>query len=121
MVLHLLPYCKPSNMKPLIFLCCTVIFLACNNQSTESETLNADSSNNRSATPSTLLSEESELEIMAGCVDNAKPNLGEAKAYALCKCVLEQIQEKFPGADSSALIGYLNDTTQVRQMAEECK
>ncbi len=69
----------------------------------------------------TSLPQKSELEILAGCVDNAKANLGEAKAYALCKCILGQVQQKYPGADSTALINHLNDTTQVAQMAKQCQ
>lgn len=106
------------NISTLFF--CSILFLACSN-SEKSESTRADSANNIAATPATRLPEEAELEILAGCVDNAKATLGDAKAFALCRCVLSQVQEKYPNADSAALIQYLSDTTEVAAMAKKCQ
>lgn len=65
------------------------------------------------------------MEILDECIDNAKDNAGndldDAKAYSLCRCVLLQMQQKFPNADSSALVAHLRDTTDVVQMARQCQ
>ncbi|NTS39577.1 hypothetical protein HRG84_01555 [Flavisolibacter sp. BT320] len=102
---------------------CLVAYIFCFSCSNDA----ADTASEKAATPAapgevtTSFSKESELEILAECVDNAKENLGDAQAYALCKCVLGQVQKKYPGADSAALITYLSDTTEVAAMAKECK
>ena len=101
---------------------CLFIYIfcfSCSNESSDSATENASTT----AAPGGVtqaFSKESELEILAGCVDNAKANLGDTKAYALCKCVLGQVQKKHPNADSAALIRYLSDTTEVAAMAKKC-
>ncbi|HEV7329794.1 MAG TPA: hypothetical protein VGN63_02045 [Flavisolibacter sp.] len=102
---------------------CLLVYIfcfSCSNETSNSATENASTS----AAPGGVtqaLSKESELEILAGCVDNAKTTLGDTRAYALCKCVLGQVQEKHPQADSAALIRYLSDTTEVAAMARNCK
>ena len=101
---------------------CILVYIfcfSCNNEASKTDT-NRDSA----AAPGSVtnsFSKESELEILASCVDNAKATLGDAKAYALCKCVLGQVQEKHPTADSAALIRYLSDTTEVAAMAKKCQ
>ena len=103
-----------------IFLLAYIFCFSCSNESSGPGTENASTT----AAPGGItqaLSKESELEILAGCVDNAKTTLGDAKAYALCKCVLGQVQEKYPSADSAALIRYLNDTTEVAAMVKNCR
>ena len=111
-------------MQKLFFILCCALFIACNNEDT-SATVDQNESSRTATSVTTNLSKESEMEILAECVDNAKDNAGndldDAKAYALCRCVLLQMQEKYPGADSSALVNYLRDTTQVVQMAEKCQ
>lgn len=97
-----------------------IFCFSCSNESSES----ASESPSTSAAPGSVtqaFSTESELEILASCVDNAKTTLGDTKAYALCKCVLGQVQQKHPNADSAALIRYLSDTAEVAAMAQKCK
>lgn len=108
-------------MYKLIFSFCSLFFIACNNQSeTPSDT--QGTTTNKAATPlRTALSRESEMEILDECIDNAKGNIGESRAYSLCKCVLNQIQAKHPDADSTALVMHLSDTTEVARMAQQCK
>ncbi len=108
-------------MNKLTFFFCSFLFLACSNPSAEDQGTSKDSAINVAATPATRLPEEAELEILAGCVDNAKATLGDTKAFALCKCVLGQVQKKHPTADSAAIIGYLSDTTEVAAMAKNCQ
>ena len=102
---------------------CLLVYIfcfSCSNESSNSATENASAT----AAPGGVtqaLSKETELQILAGCVDNAKATLGDTKAYALCKCVLGQVQEKHPSADSATLIQYLSDTTEVAAMAKKCK
>lgn len=108
-----------------MILFCTVLFAACNNQGSTSASDRGDTARSASAVTTTNLSRESEMEILDECIDNAKDNTGndldDSRAYALCRCVLLQMQQKFPGADSSALVAHLRDTTDVVQMAKQCQ
>lgn len=102
---------------------CLLAYIFCFSCSNESSNSTSEDSS-AMAPPGSVtqaFSKESELEILASCVDNAKTTLGDAKAYALCKCVLGQVQEKHPNADSAALIQYLSDTTEVAAMAKKCQ
>lgn len=97
-----------------------IFCFSCSNESSDS----ASESPTKNTAPGSVtqaFSTESELEILASCVDNAKATLGDAKAYALCKCVLGQVQQKHPTADSAALIRYLSDTAEVAAMAKKCQ
>jgi hypothetical protein len=112
-------------MNKLMILLCTVWFAACNNQASTPASDRSDTTRNASAITTTNLSTESEMEILDECIANAKDNagndLGDEKAYTLCRCVLLQMQQKYPGADSTALVNYLRDTAQVVQMARQCQ
>jgi hypothetical protein len=115
---------KHLIMYKVIFLFCCLSFIACsNNESSTPAENKGDTANTTSnALPHvTNLQPESELEVLASCVDNAKAQLGEQKAFALCKCVLGQVQQKYPGADSTAIVAHLSDTAQVAQMAKQCQ
>jgi hypothetical protein len=112
-------------MNKLLMLFCATILIACNNEGSTTASGNKDTARNTAAVTTTNLSTETEMEILAECVDNAKDNAGndldDARAFALCRCVLVHMQQKYPGADSTALVNYLRDTTQVVQMARECQ
>lgn len=56
-----------------------------------------------------------------GCVENAKGQLGEPQSFALCKCILGQVKEKFSAADSVAIAQYLSDTTRIAGLMRNCK
>jgi hypothetical protein len=109
-------------MHKLLLLLCCACFIACNNQSASEKN---ESSTSTSPAVGTVLSTESEMEILAECVDNAKDNAGndldDARAFSVCRCILRQMQERYPNADSTALVNYLTDTTQVAQMAKQCQ
>ena len=62
---------------------------------------------------------EEENEFMSGCVDSAKVKIGEAAAYAQCKCILQQLKAGYPSMDSAAPA--LMDVKYVAQLAEKCK
>jgi hypothetical protein len=103
-----------------ICLAAYIFCFSCSNENTSTVTENSSASAAPGGVTKTL-SKESELEILAECVDNAKATLGDTQAYALCKCVLGQVQDKYPNADSAALIVHLSDTTEVATMAKTCK
>jgi hypothetical protein len=115
---------KTILMYKLLCLVCCAWLLACTNESAPER---KDSTTNANASPAagTSLSTDSEMEILAECVDNAKDNAGndldDARAFAVCRCVLSQMQERYPQADSSAIVAYLTDTTQVAEMARKCQ
>ena len=108
-----------------MILLCTALLVACNNEASTPAEANSDTMGTRPPIGSTSLSRESELQILDECIANAKDNTGndldDARAYSLCRCVLLQMQEKYPTADSTALVNYLRDTTQVVQMAKDCQ
>jgi hypothetical protein len=109
-------------MKKLLFFSCAVFVLACNNQSATGESGKDTAARSASPTVMTHLSAESEMEILEGCIDNAKASkLDETKAYALCRCVLRQVQEKYPSADSTALVDHMSDSTEMVQMVKKCQ
>ena len=97
-----------------------IFCFSCSNEASNTATEKAYASAAPGGVTRTL-SKESELEIIGECVDNAKATLGDTQAYALCKCVLGQVQDKYPNADSAALIMHLSDTTEVAAMAKACK
>lgn len=108
-------------MKKLMIFVCTMAFVACNNTASV-----ADRTDTVPAPiGATSLSKESELEILDECIANAKDNAGndldDARAFALCRCVLLQMQQKYPTADSTELVVHLRDTSDVMQMARECQ
>jgi hypothetical protein len=109
-------------MPYLILLFCSFLFVACsNNQSSAPANKQGAVSTTATSNKATSLSRESEMEILDECIDNAKATLGAEKSYALCRCILRQVQEKHPGADSTALVTHLSDTAEVAQMAQKCK
>ena len=62
---------------------------------------------------------DDEKEFLAGCVENAKTNLGDTAAYKQCYCVLKQLKQKYANLDSAA--NHLTDSTQVAAYTANCK
>ena len=62
---------------------------------------------------------DEEKEFLSGCVDSAKVKLGEAAAFAQCKCMLNQLKQNFPNMDSAAPA--LMDVKREAEMAAKCK
>lgn len=106
-------------MHKQIFLFCSLLLLACTNRT--AAPANDSTSPAASSDTTGQRMSESEMAFLSGCVDNAKSLYGEAQAFALCKCILEQVQQKFPNADSATLITHLSDTTEVARMAQQCR
>lgn len=105
-------------MSKFLLLFSMALLFACTNQTSEKNTTDK----NAASVVATTLSAESEMEILSGCVAEAKANnVDEAKAFALCRCVLRQMQEKYPTADSAQLVAHLRDTAEVVQLTEKCE
>jgi hypothetical protein len=64
-------------------------------------------------------SADEENEFLSGCVDSAKTKMGEAAAFAQCKCILNQLKQNFPNMDSAAPA--LMDVKRVAAFVEKCK
>ena len=62
-----------------------------------------------------------EMEFVDGCVENAKANLGEEKAFILCKCILTQFKKENPSMDSTIMVRMMNDTAKIARLAANCK
>lgn len=108
-------------MQKIFFLFCGLCLLACTNGSSDT------AGNKDSAASSTVanttgagLSNDA-LSFLAPCVDNAKATLGEQQAYALCKCMYNQVQQQHPNEDSTTLLKHLSDTAEVASLAQKCK
>ena len=95
-----------------IFMLC---FVACNNDSEKTTTVNTDTASTKSYT----WSEEDKKEFLGGCVDNAKPKITDTAAFAHCNCVLKELQKVLPSADSAASV--LLDSTRAAQYVSKCK
>jgi hypothetical protein len=54
-------------------------------------------------------------------MDNFRVALGEAKAYAFCKCMYNQLKAQNPGADSVAIEELAMDTARVNRLAAKCQ
>jgi hypothetical protein len=110
-------------MKKLLAFFCFAFLIACNNQ--ESSPASGNNTTNSSTAVANKLSEQTRFEILAGCVDDiratAGSNFDSVKTYALCNCMLREMQAKYPTADSTVLVNYLNDTLQVAQVAPRCQ
>lgn len=104
-------------MHKMLFPFCVLSLLACNNQSTTAGS-GKDTAVKRTAASKFTADE---LEFLAPCFDNAKNTLGDDRAYTLCRCLYEQVQKKYPGADSTTLMQHLSDTAEVRQMTMNCQ
>lgn len=107
-------------MTKRLFLLFYIFCFSCTEQASKNDN-NNDNSKATTNNAAQSLPKENAMEILAGCVDNAKANLGEAKAFAMCNCVLEQVQKKYPGADSTAIVMHLSDTAEVARMAKDCQ
>ncbi len=106
-------------MNKLIALIVSFIFIACNNPSSNTADNKDTTSKNTIPPAATNWTSEDELEFTAGCVDNVKVRLGEEKAYAYCKCVLDQVKTKY--AMDSTIVDKLSDTAEIAKMALNCK
>jgi len=105
-------------MQKIIFLLCTIMIVACTNRTATSGNTAADSTTTTAANPP--LNEE-EMRFLTGCVENAKTRYTEAQSFVLCKCMLTQVQQKYPSADSATLLQHLSDTAEVAQMIRNCR
>lgn len=92
-----------------------VVLSACNSGPKTSSNDDKTSTNAKSYN----WSENDEKEFLSGCVDSARLKLGDAAAYAQCKCILGQLKQAYPNMDSAAPA--LMDVKKVAAMAAKCK
>ncbi len=105
-------------MIKILFIFIFVALTACNNETSDSATQNgiaADTVTKKSF----KWAEDEEKDFLAGCVDNAKAQLGDTAAYSYCHCILMQVQQTYPNMDSASAV--LMDSTAVMQYAKNCK
>ena len=107
-------------MFKFFFLMSAFCLLACSNQaSNQADNKDSASSNNSNTAKASFTPDE--LEFLGPCYDQAKAQLGEQRAYSLCRCIYNQVQQKYPGADSATLVQHMSDTAEVRQMTLNCQ
>jgi hypothetical protein len=92
-----------------------ISIIACN---TKSKTTPAAATSDSAASAYTWNNDD-EKEFLAGCVENARTNLGDTAAYKQCNCVLRQLKQKYPNLDSAA--NHLTDSTEVAAYTANCK
>ena len=97
------------------FICC---LLACNNSATKKD---VSSSVKGAALPADSMSREALFVFIDDCVTNATPTHGQEKAFALCKCIYEQLRKDNQGIDSTQMQALTRDTAQVAKMVANCK
>lgn len=102
-------------------LAANLYFTACNNEAGTPAAEKDAAKTSAAPGSSDSLSQAAELSFMDGCVEMAKANLGEQKAFAYCKCFLEQAKEKYGAADSTVLARLQADSAEVARMALRCK
>lgn len=107
-------------MYKLLILFFMATLVACNNSSTTKEK-NNDSAKTTAGLPTDSLAKEATFSFVDGCMQNFKIALGEAKAYAFCKCVYDQLKAQNPGADSLAIDELASDTARVAKLAAKCR
>lgn len=108
-------------MVKLLFFAGGFLLFACNNQPANTGASKDTTAKSTSARAGSARFNADELEFLAPCFDNAKNTLGEERAYTLCRCLYDQVQKKYPGADSTTLVQHLSDTAEVRQMTLNCQ
>jgi hypothetical protein len=92
---------------------------ACNSGPQSTSSKDSIQNANTSTAKSYTWPADEEKEFLSGCVDSAKVKLGEAAAYAQCKCMLNQLKQNYPNMDSAAPA--LMDVKRVAEMAAKCK
>ncbi len=107
-------------MQKMILLIIAGFLFACNNSNTTTGN-NADSAKKTAGLPKDSLAREATFSFVDGCMQNFRIALGEAKAYAFCKCVYDQLKTQNPGADSIAIEELATDTARVAKMAANCR
>jgi len=107
-------------MMKTTLLCCCLFFFACKNQSNTPAT-DADNTKTKTSATQNAAATNDDMEFLSGCVDNAKQLYSEADAFVLCKCMLGQVKEKYPNADSATIMQHFSDSTEVKKMVQKCK
>ena len=109
-------------MHRLFVLLAFFFFAACSNNNGR-QSASGDSAIQTTATglPKDPVAREATFNFVDGCMDNFRLALGEAKAYAFCKCIYGQIQAENPAADSVEVEQLALDTARIARMAEKCR
>ena len=106
-------------MHKLLFFLCSLLALACTNRAANTGSETNDSTGTVSTTVKPPMNED-EMRFLSGCVENAKIRYTEAQAFTLCKCMLAQVQQRYPSADSATILQHLSDTAEVAKMVRNC-
>jgi len=111
-----------------VFLCLIsgAVLLSCTNNSntaTANEVTKGDTATRALSRDSQ--EREAELSFIDACVESSKASsktmLGDAKAYAHCKCVMEGIKQKYGNTDSATIAGLQKDTAAMTKILQRCK
>ncbi|QEC57654.1 hypothetical protein [Flavisolibacter ginsenosidimutans] len=104
-----------------------VVLLSCTNNSntaTANEVTKDDTAIHQTLSRDSL-EREAELSFIDACVESSKASskttLGDAKAYAHCKCVMEGIKQKYGNTDSTTIAGLQKDTAAMTKILRRCK
>lgn len=110
-------------MYKIIFFLAVVGFTACKSKPATTPAGTGKKSTNDSSltTVPSQWSGEEENQFMDNCVANAltRYNNDQKKAFSYCKCVLTQVQQRFPVADSADAL--MQDTVQMAAILQRCK
>ncbi|HEX6334622.1 MAG TPA: hypothetical protein VFZ78_10380 [Flavisolibacter sp.] len=102
----------------LISLC--LLPFACKENTTAADTKSDTTVTTAAATaPAFTWTPEDENLFLADCVENAKVSLAEDSAFMYCKCVLNQLRQKFPTYDSANAV--LSDTARAAEFVKPCR
>lgn len=107
--------------KTVLFL--TILFAACNNDSTLSNAENDSTKTGISkSTTSFVWSKEDENEFLSDCVNGAKAKYSEDTAFIKCNCALKQLKQEYANYDSyDSTLRILDDSTRAIVSAKYTK
>jgi hypothetical protein len=112
---------KSTTMQKLFILAAICFFAACGNNNNRQSTNNSDQQTANTGIPKDSVAKAATFSFVDGCMDNFRIALGEAKAYAFCKCIYNQIKAQNPTADSLQVEELARDTALVRRVAASCQ
>jgi hypothetical protein len=93
-----------------------LLLVACNNNSTSSSKENDSSTVSNNKTLSGW-SKEDENNFLHECIETSKAKYGEDTAFRVCNCALKQVEQKYPSADSAAVM----DSTEALGYIKNCR
>jgi hypothetical protein len=112
---------KFTLMQKLFALLTIVLLAACSNNNNRQSTTNEAAADAPIGLPKDSVARDATFSFIDGCMQNARLTLGDAKAYAYCKCIYGQLQAENPDADSVAIEQLALDTARLARMAAKCR